>query len=99
MVSFTQHPDRYVSSHHCLAALISRSADQRTINLNFGGGRANRRRRKDRSIFPRQYVLDRPPMILYFKESAHMDKAYGLSITIAMLILPLVIYFLRHKLK
>lgn len=39
-------------------------------------------------------------MILYFKESAHMEAAYGFSITIAMLMTTLLLsHFLLYKLK
>jgi KUP system potassium uptake protein len=39
-------------------------------------------------------------MILYFKESGHMEAAYGFSITIAMLMTTVLLgYFLTYKLK
>ncbi|MBI1836931.1 MAG: KUP/HAK/KT family potassium transporter [Flavobacteriia bacterium] len=39
-------------------------------------------------------------MILYFKESAHMEAAYGFSITITMLMTTLLLgYFLKYNLK
>lgn len=39
-------------------------------------------------------------MILYFKESAHMEAAYGFSITITMMMTTLLLtYFLVYKLK
>jgi KUP system potassium uptake protein len=39
-------------------------------------------------------------MILYFKESAHMEAAYGFSITITMMMTTLLLgYFLKYELK
>ncbi len=39
-------------------------------------------------------------MIIYFKESAHMEAAYGFSITITMLMTTLLLgYFLKYNLK
>lgn len=39
-------------------------------------------------------------MILYFKESGHMEAAYGFSITIAMMMTTLLLsYFLKYRLK
>ncbi|MBL0234305.1 MAG: KUP/HAK/KT family potassium transporter [Chitinophagaceae bacterium] len=39
-------------------------------------------------------------MVLYFKRSAHMEAAYGFSITIAMMMTTILLtYFLRFKLK
>ncbi|OYU83120.1 MAG: potassium transporter Kup [Flavobacterium sp. BFFFF2] len=39
-------------------------------------------------------------MILYFKESAHMEAAYGFSITVTMLMTTLLMcYFLRYRLR
>ncbi len=39
-------------------------------------------------------------MILYFKNSSHMEAAYGFSITIAMMMTTVLLgYFLRYKLK
>lgn len=39
-------------------------------------------------------------MILYFKESAHMEAAYGFSITVAMMMTTILLgYFLTYRLK